>query len=231
MYFINRTFPGLPARPGFCQSVTTINKTPRTSFSKQSSIHYHPSKTTQHGNCIQCENNIPEEIAPQENQAKEMQQPLSNFQDRQSYRNNFLNKPIWWANTPETAEKAKHWVYKWSRAHMTLEEAIHVVQHSSPKADNNIHDGWESTIWSTESNRKLQQGMQLGMCRPRPCNSSIKSWFWDFPWLSGLTGFLPNNQKIYIYSRFRTRHQGIGIHYTATIWSNQVQIKCSHPSL
>ena len=49
----SRTFPGLPARPGFCHSVTTINQTPQTTCSKQSSIDYYPSKTTQHENPIQ----------------------------------------------------------------------------------------------------------------------------------------------------------------------------------
>ena len=78
---------------------------------------------------------------------------------------------------------------------MTLEAAIHVVEHSSSKTDNNIHNGRESRIWSTESNRKLQQGTQSGMalCRQRPHKSSIKSWLWDFPWPSGPTRFLPHN--------------------------------------
>ena len=35
--------------------------------------------------------------------------------------------------------------------------AILEVEHSSPKTDSNIHDGQESTIWSTEGNRKLLQ--------------------------------------------------------------------------
>ena len=33
--------------------------------------------------------------------------------------------------------------------------AILEVERSSPKTDTSIHDGQESTIWSTESNREL----------------------------------------------------------------------------
>ena len=50
-------------------------------------------------------NNIPVGISPQENKEKEMKQLLSNLQDRQSCKNNFLIKLRKRANTPEIAEK------------------------------------------------------------------------------------------------------------------------------
>ena len=103
------------------------------------------------------------------------------------------------------SRRTKHWVYKRSKTHMTCEAAIHVVELSSPKIDKNIHNGWESTIWSTESSRKLQQGTQSGMengyqharfptrtasCQHRPHNLSIKLQLWDFPWPPSPTRFL-----------------------------------------
>ena len=193
----SRTFPGLPARPGFYHSVTAINQTPWTMYSQQSSIHYHPSKTTQHKNCIRHEKQHTWRNCPTWKSGKGNTATTKQFTGQTTVQNNFSNKPIRQTNTPEIAKKAKHWVYKQSRTHMTSEVAIHVVEHSSPKTNNNIHDGRESTIWSTESNRKLQQGTQSGMalCWQRLHNSSMKSWLWDFPWPSGPTKFLPHNQN------------------------------------
>ena len=112
------------------------------------------------------------------------------------------------------SQRTKHWVYKWSKTYMTSEAAIQVVELSSPKTDNNIHDGQESTIWSTESSRKLQQGTRSGMengyqhsrfptrtmsCRHRPHNLSIKPQLWDFPWKPG-----PNRFLRYKWNRHKT---------------------------
>ena len=100
--------------------------------------------------------------------------------------------------------------------------AILEVEHSSPKTNDSIHDGRESKIWSTESNRELlpdtqsvkESGYQHARLTvwtnvwPRPRNSSIKSRLWGFPWPTGLTRFWHKNLYAYFFPphSFSPRH-------------------------